>query len=79
MLTFHAIMLKYREQAAVSKDDAISYDGKVLDSCKLGDEIILGDTVEIYNRAFRDLAQVKNLYRFIDNDGNEYWTPVFSK
>ena len=30
-------------------------DGMVSDSCELGDEIILGDTVEIANRTFRDL------------------------
>lgn len=53
----------------------ITYEGNEYEYYKLGEEIILGDTIDIANSPI-DVSRVRLLYQFIDTEGNVYWTPL---
>ena len=57
--------------------DYYDYDGNFRDNYRLGEEITLGDTVEIGNAYItNDMSKCKVTYRFTDLYQKEYWTPV---
>ena len=55
--------------------DYYDYDGKYQDSYRLGDEIVLGDTVEIGN-TYVDADRCRMLYCLTDYYQQDYWTPA---
>ena len=55
--------------------DYYSYDGKYIDSYKLGNPIILGDTVSIGYTEI-DLSKCRVTYRLTDYYQQQYWTPA---
>ena len=84
-------MYKYRDEAsdtqskeliAIGKGDKLQflcdyfdYDGNYRDTYKLGDPIILGDTVEIANTPV-DMSKCRVTFRFTDIYQKNYWTPA---
>lgn len=55
----------------------ISYDGTLSHLYKIGEPLIVGDSVEIANVPMNQ-PYTKPTYCFIDNDDNKYWTPLLS-
>ena len=84
-------MYKYRDEAsdtqskeliAIGKGDKLQflcdyfdYDGNYRDTYKLGDPIVLGDTVEIANTPV-DMSKCRVTFRFTDIYQQNYWTPA---
>ena len=55
--------------------DYFDYDGNYRDTYKLGDPIILGNTVEIANTPI-DMSKCQVTFRFTDIYQQDYWTPA---
>ena len=55
--------------------DYFDYDGNYRDTYKLGDPIILGNTVEIANTPI-DMSKCQVTFRFTDIYQQNYWTPA---
>ncbi len=58
--------------------DYYSYEGEYQDSYMLGDQMVIGDDVEI-SYVYLDDAPIKVTYRFTDLFGGEFWTPALDQ